>query len=404
MALPTGYQQFEGQWQENAQLAWDTIAMKGDPKREVSRLGSPPAKGIPSWMLNIMDWGMLEELAGDSPGSYRKEPVRVYLEAQRTAGAGIIDQWIPENPLSMTDHGYDSGTERGATTGTEKIVRDGMVIDSPESVVEHMEKVVFPQLVAWGKELDAKAEEHVARLIEQEVAVQKLFGMNMLKGPYNGFQYFPGFAYGAYGYENYFMAYALYPEVMERCFKLQGDVGEKHNAIAARAILEGGLPRLVRLDSDMADSRGMLVNVKSLDKLWLPHFARAIQPLLDAGVRLIWHCDGNLMDLVPRLLEAGLGGFQGFQYEDGMDYERICKMKTRDGDGLLIMAGVSVTRTLPFGTVDDVRREVKWLVEKGPKVGLILGASSSVAPGAKRENIRAMIECFQHYRQRGRGD
>jgi len=389
MTATLGYRQFDGQWQERAQLAWDTLRMQ-------------PTRGIASTGLNVMDWGLLEEIGGHEPGSYPKDPSRVYLDFQLAIGATMIDQWIPDNPLSMTDHGYGAGTPRSATTGIEQIVRDGMVIDSPEAVVAHMEQFLFPQLAAWARELDAKMRERAAALVAKEVEVQKLFGMNMLKGPYDGFQYFPGFHYGAYGYENYFMAYALYPEVIERCFKLQGDVGEKIGAIAAACIVEAVLPPLVRLDHDMADSRGTLVSIKSLDRIWLPHFARAIKPLRDAGVRLIWHCDGNLMALVPRLLEAGLGGFQGFQYEDGMDYERICRMKTRDGGDLLIVAGVSVTRTLPHGTVDDVRKELRWLVEQGPKVGLFLGASSSVAPGTNRRNVRALIEGLQYYREHGR--
>jgi len=389
MSAANGYHQFEGQWQENAQLAWDTIHLR-------------PTRGVATYWMNVMDWGLLETISGHPPGSYAQDPTRVYLDFQLAAGTTMIDQWIPDNPLSLTDEGCKSGMERGATTGAERIVRDGMLIDSPEAVVAHMEKFLFPQLAAWGRELDAQADERVARLVEKEVQVQKLYGMNLLKGPYDGFQYFPGFHYGAYGYENYFMAYGLYPEVMERCFKLQGDAGEKNNAIAARAIVEAGLPRLVRLDHDMAGSRGLLVNIKSLDRIWLPHFARAITPLLKAGVRLIWHCDGNLMDLVPRLLEVGLGGFQGFQYEDGMDYEHICRMKTRDGGGLLIVAGVSVTRTLPHGTVDDVRNELRWLVEKGPQVGLFLGASSSVAPRTNRRNVQTLIEGLRYYRLHGR--
>ncbi|MGD0093363.1 MAG: hypothetical protein ABSE73_25900 [Planctomycetota bacterium] len=389
MAAASGYHLFEGAWQEHARLAWDTIHLK-------------PTRGIPCCGLNVMDWGLLEELGGHPAGSYPQDPARVYLDFQLAIGATMIDQWIPDNPLTMTEQGYESGTPRGAATGAAQIVRDGMAIDSPEAVVAHMEKFLFPRLAAWGKELDAQAEERVASLIHKEVETQKLFGLNMLKGPYDGFQYFPGFHYTTYGYENYFMAYGLFPEVMERCFRLQGDVGEKISADAARAIAAAGLPRLVRLDHDMADSRGLLVGVKSLDRLWLPHFARAIKPLLDAGVRLIWHCDGNLMALVPRLLEVGLGGFQGFQYEDGMDYERICKMRTREGHELLIVAGVSVTRTLPHGTPGDVRRELRWLVEQGPKAGLFLAASSSVAPRTSRENVKTLIAGLGYYREHGR--
>jgi hypothetical protein len=109
------------------------------------------------------------------------------------------------------------------------------------------------------------------------------------------------------------------------------------------------------------------------------------------------------MEMVPRLLDVGFCGFQGFQYEDGMDYEKICRMKTRDGDELLIIAGVSVTRTLPHGTPGDVKRELAWLVGNGPKTGLFLACSSSVTPGVPWENIETLIEGLRYYRTHGRG-
>jgi hypothetical protein len=385
----TGYDAFAGQWQEHALLAWDTIAMK-------------PVTGIATGGMNNMQWSQLETLSGNPPGSYEKDPVRVYLEFQRAAGACCIDQWIPENPLSMRDQGYET-TERGATTGAGQVERDGMLIDSPEAVVEHMETVLFPQWEQRKCGLEANAGSEIRRLIDGEVAVQRLFGTNILKCPYEGFFSFPGFLYWLYGYANYFMAYGLYPDVIERGFKIHADMSEVHNRIAARAIIEGGLPRIIRLDHDMADSRGLLVDVRTLDQMWLPHFARAIQPFLDAGIRLLWHCDGNLMDLLPRLLACGLGGFQGFQYEDGMDYEKICRMRTRDGDDLFIIAGVSVTTTLPHGSPADVRRELDWLVEKGPRVGLKLACSSSIAPGVPLENMKTLFDGLAHYRRHGRG-
>jgi hypothetical protein len=390
MSTLTGFGAFAERWQPHAQLALDTLAMR-------------PTRGIPTWVLNDMQWSHLETLSGNAPGSYEKEPVRVYREFQLAAGVCFIDQWIPDNPLSMRDQGFVADTARGATTGAEEIVRDGRRIDSPEAAVAHMEEVLFPQWQQWRRDLEANADELVRRLIAGEIEVQNLFGVNLLKGPYSGFFSFPGFLYGHYGYANYFMAYALYPEVIERGFSLQADAAELTNRIGARAILEGGLPRLLRLDHDMADSRGTLVDVKSLDRIWFPHFARAIRPLLEAGIRLIWHCDGNLMAMVPRLLEAGISGFQGFQYEDGMDYETICRMTDRNGEPLFIIAGVSVTTTLPHGTPADVRRQIDWLVEKGPRVGLMLGCSSSIAPGVPLANIQALLDGFAYYRQHGRG-
>ena len=384
------YREFADEWERGPRLAWDTIAMR-------------PTDGIPSRGLNCMEVPFLERLAGVEPGGYARDPVGVYLAFQRAAGACMIDQFIPRNPLTMGPQGYESDADRTATTGADDIVVDGMTIDSPEAVVEHMERVAFPRMEDEAAEFDPEDSEHVKSLIEAECATQRTFGTGILKGPYaGGFQSFPQFRYNAYGYVHYFSAYALYPEVMERDFSLQADVAALRNRAAARAVVEGGLPKLIRLDHDMADSRGTLVNIRSLEDIWFPHFARSIEPFLEADIRLLWHCDGNLMEMVPRLIEAGVAGFQGFQYEAGMDYPRICRLTDRDGGPLTILAGVSVTRTLPAGTPQDVAREMEWLVENGPRRGLFLGASSSITPGTPHENIQALIDGLAHYRERGR--
>ncbi len=367
-------------WSPGAQLALDTLAGR-------------PTSGTPSWLLNIMDHGHLERLAGSPPGSYRDRPVEVYLAAQQAIGTCLLDQWIPENPLSIGAAGYE-GAARGATTGLDAVTLDGLRIDSPEAVVQHLEQHALPQLAAACAAFDEPARAAAVRAHEQQI--QALFGPDIVKGPY-GCASFPCFAYGTYGYAPYFMAYALYPEVMERHFALQADLALRNNRAVAQAIVGAGLPRLIRLDHDMADSRGTLADVRSLDRLWFPHFARCLEPLLAAGITLIWHCDGNLMAMVPRLLEVGLGGFQGFQYEDGMDYERICRLKRRDGEDLVIIAGVSVTTTLPHGRPDDVRRELAWLVEHGAGCRLFLGASSSIAPGVPWDNLATLVAGLRRY-------
>jgi hypothetical protein len=373
---------------EGAQLALDTLLQR-------------PTAGIPSWALFLMEHAHIERLAGVGPGTYRRNPEGVYLAMQRAVGTCLVDQWIPRNPLTMGDAGYEADSERRdtATTGAHEIVCDGMAIDSPEAVVDHLERFVFPRL-----EADIAGFEEARRvreIVEGERSAQALLGPAILKTGY-GIVHFPTLAYTTYGYVPYFSAYALYPEVMERHFSLQADLAALNNCAAARAYVEGDLPPLHRLDHDMADSRGLLVRPETLDRIWFPHFARCLAPVLAAGVRLIWHCDGNLMEMVPRLLEVGLHGFQGFQYEDGMDYARICRMKARAGEDLIVLGGVSVTRTLPYGAPEDVKRELDWLVAYGPPTGLFLGASSSITPGVPWENVKALVEGLAYYRENGR--
>lgn len=187
---------------ENAQLALDTIMLR-------------PTRGIPSFIFHVLKHSYLERLAGVDEGEYRKDPVRVYRQLQQNVGTCLMDQWIPDNPLSMTDQGHGADTAHGATTGADEIVCDGMVIDSPEAVVEHLERVVFPQLQAATRDFDEDA--RVRGILAREAEVQRVIGPTMLKTGY-GFAGFPAFGYNEYGYVNYFSAYGLYPEVMERHF------------------------------------------------------------------------------------------------------------------------------------------------------------------------------------------
>lgn len=371
---------------ERAQFALDTILHK-------------PTKGIPNWIIHVMEHELIDRVAGVPPGTYRREPEKTYLAFQNAVGTSLIDQFIPENPLSMGNEGYE-GYSKGATTGAEEIVCDGIVIDSPEAVVEHLEQFVFPSLKKAATEFDEDA--RTKQIIENERAIQARLGPDILKSGH-GFLSLPGLQYGRYGYVAYFQAYALYPGVMEKSFSLQADVALRNNRAAARAYREAELPPLYRMDHDMADARGTLVRVQSLDELWFPHFARCLEPMLKTDVRMIWHCDGNLMQMVPRLIEVGFRGFQGFQYEQRMDYEKICAMKTRDGEKLTIIAGVSVTRELPLGTPADVKRQMTWLVEKGPRTGMFFGGSSSITPGTPWENIKTFIEGLNYYQTHGRG-
>ncbi len=117
-----------------AQLALDTILQQ-------------PIAGIPGWLLNVMQHTFIERLAGAEPGSYKRDPDFVYLAMQRNIGTCLLDQYLADNPLTMGDHGYESSHARSATTGAERVFLDGIEIDSPEAVVEHLERFEFPRLL-----------------------------------------------------------------------------------------------------------------------------------------------------------------------------------------------------------------------------------------------------------------
>jgi len=90
-----------------------------------------------------------------------------------------------------------------------------------------------------------------------------------------------------------------------------------------------------------------------------------------------------------QLIEIGLDCFNPFQPEV-MDVD---EMKRLYGDRLSFWGGVSTQRLLPYGTVQEVRAQVKHLIARvGKDGGYICAPAHSIPGDAKPENIMAMIQ------------
>jgi len=140
--------------------------------------------GYISGGMNIMQHSELNRLAakaGMENPDYVNNPREVYAAAQKYIGAMCCDQWIPENPLTMGQAGYEHGSF-SATTGA-KVVLDGMEIEEPEDVVDHLERFVFPRLQEKIDNFDQEA--RVREIGLHEYAEQMEVGLDMLKTGYN---------------------------------------------------------------------------------------------------------------------------------------------------------------------------------------------------------------------------
>ena len=73
-------------------------------------------------------------------------------------------------------------------------------------------------------------------------------------------------------------------------------------------------------------------------------------------------------------------------------------MKRRYGDRLCFWGTIGIQHTLPFGSVDDVRREVKLRMDTvGKDGGLLLGPSHMIEPEVPWENLVALYDAIDEY-------
>lgn len=138
--------------------------------------------------------------------------------------------------------------------------------------------------------------------------------------------------------------------------------------------------------------------------MFVPCLRRQVEVLRSAGIRVVYHSDGYLMEILDDLLEAGIDGLNPIEPMAGMD---IGLLKRRYGRRLILVGNVDCSQVLPLGSVEDVRRAVRACVQvASPGGGHFIGPSSEITPSTPVENILAFYEAcreFGRYRSRCRG-
>jgi uroporphyrinogen decarboxylase len=165
--------------------------------------------------------------------------------------------------------------------------------------------------------------------------------------------------------------------------------------VQAQRYAELGADVLV-LGDDVASQRGMLMSLP-LWRGWLkPRLTEVIQEARRARPEMLifYHSDGNAAAIVPDLIEIGVDILNPVQSEC-MD---PAEMKRLYGDRLSFWGTIGTQTTLPFGTPDDVRREVKKRMETvGVGGGLVLAPTHMVEPDVPWENLVALVEAVHEY-------
>jgi uroporphyrinogen decarboxylase len=191
------------------------------------------------------------------------------------------------------------------------------------------------------------------------------------------------------GFEQMFMDFVLDPElahgIMDRVCNFYTEHFKKILSAA-----QGGVDLAFTAD-DIGSQKGLLMSLTMWEEFIKPYHVRLNKVIHAFGVKVIYHTDGAVMAAVEGLIDMGIDVLQALQFSaDGMDPMEV---KEKYGDRLCFEGGVSVQTTLPFGSPEDVQREVKELITVlGKNGGYILGPSHANQAGTPPENIVAMFD------------
>lgn len=142
---------------------------------------------------------------------------------------------------------------------------------------------------------------------------------------------------------------------------------------------------------DVATDLALFFNIKMWRKFFKKPLARIFSLAKDFDLKMHYHCCGAMSGLIPDLIEIGMDILEPCQFHlPGMEPKRL---KREFGRYMTFYGGINTQRTLPFGTPQQVRQEVRERIDVvGKGGGYILAPDHTVEPGVPVLNILAMCE------------
>jgi len=140
------------------------------------------------------------------------------------------------------------------------------------------------------------------------------------------------------------------------------------------------------------DDWGQQTGLQMGPRLWRefikPELKRMYSVVRQAGKYVMIHSCGKVDELFDDLIEIGLHCFNPFQPEVMDVFGLMKRYKGR----LTFHGGLSTQQTLPYGSVEDVKRETAELLEAGKSGGYIFAPAHAVEGDVPPENMLAFIE------------
>jgi len=144
---------------------------------------------------------------------------------------------------------------------------------------------------------------------------------------------------------------------------------------------------------DIAHKKGLLFNPNFLRNDWLPTVEKMVQPIRRAGIKLIYHSEGNTEPMLNDLIDAGFEGLWPVEPQ----VMNIGEIKKKYGDKLILIGGVDNHYLLQHGTPDDVERQAKESIEKAaPGSGFCL-STDELNPDTPTINAIAAYKAARKY-------
>ena len=173
------------------------------------------------------------------------------------------------------------------------------------------------------------------------------------------------------------------------------DAATERCRIFAQVYADYELSFAYQISGDIAYKGGTMFSLDFLKTEYIPRLARQLEPLKQAGIKVVYHSDGDVTEIIDGLIEAGVDALNPIEPTAGMD---LAKIKKRYGRNLVLVGNVD-PNIMTIGEPTEVEADVKRCIRDAAKGGglFIDSGAGELMPWFPVENIEAMCRAVHEH-------
>ena len=160
----------------------------------------------------------------------------------------------------------------------------------------------------------------------------------------------------------------------------------------------GDLIDIIKIGDDLGTQEKLLISPRMYRSMLKPIHAELIQFIKErTKAKVFFHTDGDIFDLIEDLIEIGVDILNPIQTSAGKmaDLEGL---KQRYHGRIIFCGAIDTQKILPFGNPEEVRQEVKRVINiLGKDGGYMVASVHTIMDEVPPENILAMVDAVEEF-------
>ena len=152
-----------------------------------------------------------------------------------------------------------------------------------------------------------------------------------------------------------------------------------------------GMAQFYWCGDDFSTQRGIMISPDAWRRFLKPAYRKMFELIKSFGLKVWFHSCGTFRPVLPDLVDLGMDVWETVQVHlEGNDPREL---KREFGRHITFFGAISCQTTLPFGSPEDVRREVRERVKVlGRGGGYICGPDHSIQKNMPAANLAALFD------------